>query len=119
MDYKTYTTEEAAQELAERQMRDIINLNADCREQQKKEAAAARQRIKARRKAAAKAKSWKYAAFLLLGIAAVGALGYLVGIGEGLLVLISLAIAGGFLLIALAAAKIGSKWHRRGKYERV
>ena len=111
--------QETAQELAEQQMRDAINLSAECRSQHKKQAAAARQRIKARRKKREKADRHIIAAFLLLGIAAVGVLGYLIGIGEGLLVLFSVAIAVVILLAVAAAAKISSKRHKRGRYERV
>ena len=115
---KIHQEQEAAQELAERQMREIINLNADCRQRQKRLAAAARQRTKARRQAAAKAERRTLAGFLALGVFAVGVLGYLIGIGEGLRVLVSLAISIGILLAVLLADKIRSK-SRRGKYERV
>lgn len=110
MQNKAKFNEEAAQELAGRQMREIINLNAEHEARRKRAAEAAQRRQRANKraeaKAAARAAATIVAGYLLLGMFAVWVLGYLVGAGEGKAVLMSLTGATVLLLAAFAGSKI-------------
>lgn len=106
----TEAMEEETHEIVGRQMREIVNLNADQKRKQREAAAAAQRRKEAAERATMK--KWRriikrlVTACSLYILFAVGVLGYLVGIGYGKEVTISLAVASGVVLGAVAVAKV-------------